>query len=188
MAHYPWTMTLSDKDFKDYIETHLDFLFYVGRQTGILHESVDFKAFKKLETKIKFKCREGFLSNPELLNNYLEKEFENLETEKIKILEGFKKKISGDFVILKYLKDYAVLIDLEKSKCYLVKALGDKFEKLITETPKMVRTTILPFKDKIIYDGFLEPYGMVIGQGIRRDLNRLYKKAKDSKELISVIG
>lgn len=188
MAHYPRTMTLPEKEFKDYIETHLDFLFYVGRQTNILHESVDVKAFKKLGTKIKFKCREEFLSDPGLLNNYLEKEFENLETEKIKILEGFKKRISGDFVILKFLKDYAVLIDLNKSKCYLVKALGDNFKKLISETPKMVKTTILPFKDKIIYDGFLEPYGIVIGQSIRKDLNRLYKKAKDSKELISVIG
>jgi hypothetical protein len=181
-------MTLSDKEFKDYIEAHLDFLFYVGRKTKILEESVDFRAFKKLGTRIKFKCREEFLSNPGLLNNYLEQELETLETEKIKILEGFKKRISGDFVILKYLKDYAVLIDLKKSKVYLVKALGDKFQELISEIPKMVKTTILPFKDKIIYDGFLEPYGITIGQGIRRDLNRLYKKAKDSKELIAVIG
>ena len=118
----------------------------------------------------------------------MEQEFENLETEKIKILEGFKKGITGDFVILKYLKEYAVLIDLKKSKVYLVKALGDKFENLISGTPKIVKTTILPFKGKIIYDGFLEPYSVIIGQGIRRDLNGLYKKAKDSKELISVIG
>jgi hypothetical protein len=181
-------MTLTDKEFKQYIEAHLDFLFYVGKRTKILNKTMDFKAFKNLGTKKKFDCREEFLKNPELLNDYLGLNFERLENEQIKILEGFKKRISGDFVILKYLKDYAVFVDLKKSEVYLVKALGDKFEEMISETPKMVKATILPFKEKIIYDGFLEPYGITIGQGIKKDLNGLYKEAKEKKELISEIG
>ena len=188
MAHYPGTnMTLTDNEFKEYIETHLYFLFYVGKQTKLLHRAMDFKTFKNLGTKEKFDCREEFLKKPKLLNDYLRLNFERLETEKIKILEGFKKRISGDFVVLKYLKDYAVFVDLKKSKVYLVKALGDKFEKMISETPKMVRATILPFKEKIIYDGFLEPYGITIGQGIKKDLNGLYREAKEKRELISEI-
>ena len=181
-------MTLTDKEFKEYIETHLDFLFYVGKRTEILNETIDFKAFKKLGTKTKFDCSEEFLNKPKLLNDYLGLNFERLEIEKLKILEGFKKRISGDFVVLKYLKDYAGFVDLKKSKVYLVKALGDKFERMISATPKIVKATILPFKDKIIYDGFLEPYNIIIGQSIRKDLNGLYKKAKEKKELITEIG
>jgi hypothetical protein len=113
-------MRLTDKEFREYIETHLNFLYYVGQRTGILNEKMSFKKFTSLETKIKFDCRENFLKNPKLLNDYLGQNFDDLETEKIKILEGFKKRVSGDFVVLKYLKDYAVFVDLKKSRVYLV--------------------------------------------------------------------
>lgn len=180
-------MNLSSIESKNYIEAHLDFLYYVGKRTGILKNSMNFTAFQNLGLKVKFQCRDRFLKNPKLLDDYLTLYFNDLEPEKIKILEGFRKRISGDFVILKYLKNHAVFIDLITSKIYLVKALKDRFDQLIPGTPKMVKATILPFMDKIIYDGFLEPYTIIIGKGIKNDLSHLYKKAKEKKELISEI-
>lgn len=181
-------MVLTDKEFKDYIEAHLDFLYYIGKRTGLLDKSMNFMAFKNLGFKVKFQCRDRFLKNPKILNDYLARHVEDFDTERIKIFEGFRKRISGNFVILKYLKNHAVFIDLNTSKVYLVKALGDRFDKLIPGTPKMVKATILPLKDKIIYDGFLEPFKIKFGKAFKNALNMTYKNAKEKNELITEIG
>ncbi len=180
-------MILSNKEFKDYIEAHLDFLYYIGKRTGLLRKSMTFMAFKNLGFKVKFQCRDRFLKSPKILDDYLARHVEDFDKERIKILEGFRKRISGNFVILKYLKNHAVFIDLNTSKVYLVKALGDRFDKLIPGTPKIVKATILPLQDKIIYVGFMEPYRIRIGKVYKNNLNMLYKNAKEKNELISEI-
>ena len=144
-------------------------------------------AFKNLGFKVKFQCRDRFLKNPKILDGYLAQHVEDFDKERIKFLKGFRKRIPGYFVILKYLKHNAVFIDLNTSKVYLVKAVGDRFDKLIPWTPKIVKATILPFQDKIIYDGFMEPYRIRIGKVYKYDLNMLYKNAKVKNELISEI-
>ena len=148
---------------------------------------MNFMGFIHLELKAKFECRQRFMKNPELLNDYLSQHFDDFETGRIKILEGLRKMISVNFFILKYLKHHAVCMDLKTSKAYLVKALTDRFDKLVRGTPKKVKATILPYKDKIIYDGFLESYRFRIGKVYKKNLNMLYKNAKEKNELISDI-
>ena len=181
-------MILTNQEFKDFLEANFDFLFYVGKRTGFLKKNMNFMGFIHLELKAKFECRQRFLKNPELLDEYLSQHLDGFKPGRIKILEGYRKRISGNFVILKYLKQHAVFVDLKTSKVYLVKALTDRFDKLVPGSPKMVKATILPLKDKIIYDGFLEPFKIKFGKAFKNALNMTYKNAKEKNELITEIG
>ena len=38
-------MTLNDKEYKEFLKTHLDLLFYVGQEKSILAENINLKKF-----------------------------------------------------------------------------------------------------------------------------------------------
>ena len=69
---------------------------------------------------------------------------------------------------------------------YGVLALFDPFEALIgPHLPRMFKTTLLPFKGQIVYDGLLAGYNITFGGGIRRRLNESYKEAKERDGIVT---
>ena len=53
-------MKLSRKDYYEYLNTHLNLLFFVGYYTGILDEETEFEDFLKMNFQEKALCREAF--------------------------------------------------------------------------------------------------------------------------------
>ena len=180
-------MILTDKEYKIYLETHLKLLFYVGRQNNIFSDNLSFLDFIELDFKIKKKCRDIFLENERLLDDYLFLNFDKLTAQQVKILTGFKKKITSDFVIFKCLTNYAIFLEINENKFYAVKALGDRFDKFFNKFPVLITTTILPYNDQIIYDGFIMPTGVYLGSGMTSTINEDYKKAKKNNQILTAM-
>ena len=176
-------MVLSDKEYKAYLSTHLEFLHSVGIQSKIYDADLSFDDFRKLNFSEKFKCRDKFLSNKKLLDDYLSTHIDRLTEEKFAILTGFKKSITGDFIIFKCLSKYAIFISVKDNKFYAVKALGNGFDELFDWFPILVNATILPFNDQIIYDGFLKKTEISFGPGMRSGMNEDYKQAKKKNQI-----
>jgi hypothetical protein len=88
--------------------------------------------------------------------------------------------VAGSFDVFRYLQDCAVfLTEEEPVVAYGVVALFDPFEALVGFTlPRLVTTTLLPFKGRIVYDGLLVGYNVTFGGGVKRRLNEEYKDAK----------
>lgn len=180
-------MTLTDKEYKEFLKTHLGLLFYVGHKKNILPKDLTIKNFLDLNLQIKFKCREVLFENEILVDEYIASNFDNLTTDQVKILNGFKKKIKSSFVIFKCLTNYAIFIDTKDNRFYAVKALGDSFETFFHNFPVNISTTLIPFKDKIIYDGFIQSSGVYYGRNMTDTMNEDYKKAKRNKEIVTNI-
>ena len=69
-----------------------------------------------------------------------------------------------------------------------VLALSQPFEDLIgPDLPVMTETVLLPFKDKIIYDGLMSSYRISLGPGMRRLLNENYKETKAKLGIVTVL-
>jgi hypothetical protein len=180
-------MILPDKEYKAFLETHLELLFYIGRQNKIISDSLTFLDFIKLDFKVKKKCRDIFLENERLLDDYLFLNFDKLTAQQINILTGFKKKISSDFVIFKCLTNCAIFLEINENKFYAVKALSDRFDKFFNKFPVLITTTILPYNDQIIYDGFIMPTGVYLGSGMTSTINEDYKKAKKNNQILTTM-
>ena len=178
-------MTLTDKEYKEFLRTHLDLLFYVGHQKNILSKDLSLKKFLNLDFQIKFKCRETLFEDEDIIDEYIASNFDHLTTDQIKILVGFKKKIRSSFVIFKCLTNHAIFIDIKNNRFYAVKALGDSFDKFFDNFPVNISTTLIPYKDKIIYDGFIQLSGVYYGRNITETMNEDYKKAKRNKEILT---
>lgn len=180
-------MTLTDIEYKTFLKIHIDFLFFVGQKSKIIDDTMNFKKFVDTDFSVKLKCRDFFLDNKVILDDYLTTNFNKLTTEQISILTGFKKTITSDFVIFKCLTNNAIFIDTKDNKFYAVKALGDRFDHFFERFPVLVQTTLLPFKEKIVYDGFMKSQGIYFGQGMKSKMNEDYKKAKKNNNILSTI-
>ncbi len=180
-------MTLTDIEYKTFLKIHIDFLFFVGQKSKIIDVKMNFKKFIDTDFSVKLKCRDFFLDNKELLDDYLTTNLDKLTTEQFSILTGFKKAITSDFVIFKCLANNAIFMDIKENKFYAVKALGDRFDHFFDSFPVLVQTTLLPFKDKIVYDGFIKTKGIHFGSGITKTIEEDYKQAKINNQILTTI-
>jgi hypothetical protein len=82
------------------------------------------------------------------------------------------------------LKNYAIFIDTKDNKFYAVKALGDSFDIFFDKFPVNISATLIPFKDKIVYDGFIQSTVVYFGRNMTVAMTEDYKKAKRNKEIL----
>ncbi len=97
------------------------------------------------------------------------------------MISSWKNFVKGRFLIFRYLKDYTIFLSIDEktSKAYGVLALCDAFEEIVgPHLPIMVNAVLLPFNEKIVYDGILSLYSITFGGGIRRSFNDYYQEAK----------
>jgi len=179
-------MVLTEQEYKRYLNVHLQFLYYCYcKKHELKINEMSLEKFIKKPMDAKFEARNFFLNNPSLLDEYQNKNDAISNSDK-NILNGFKKIISGKYMILKQLKNYAIFMNLESESFYAVKALSDPFEYMLESLPVLVETTLLPFEGKIIYDGFLLRQ-MYIGKNMELNMLNKYKESKANKLIIKII-
>ena len=178
-------MTLTETEYKEFLKIHLGLLFFVGQQKKVFPANTTFKKFVDLDLNIKFKCRELLWEDENLLDEYIASNFDHLTNDQIEILEGFKRKIRSTFVIFKCLKNHAIFIDTKDNKFYAVKALSNTFEDFFEYFPVNISTTLIPFRNKIIYDGFIQSPEVYYGPNMTATMADDYKKAKRYKAILT---
>ncbi len=97
--------------------------------------------------------------------------------EELSITMGFKKGIRNVFIIAKYELEYTAFMD--EDKLYMVKGLNCNIDEVIPydELPYIVMSTIIPFKNNLVYDGLIFQIPIVMGD----EFEKLVEKEYDSK-------
>ncbi|MBE7173759.1 MAG: hypothetical protein INR73_24515 [Williamsia sp.] len=179
-------MTLDEQEYHQYVAAHMKLLYYVGIEEELISPATTLEAFYKLPFQRKYQCREAMYKNMHLLDSYLSKYAEQLHPGERHILQGFKKKIQSDFIILKCLTRYCIFVDCKTDLMYAVKALSDPFDEFFRRFPVYCTTAILPFKDTIIYDGFISTQGNVfLRPELSASMNEKYKQAKKNNTIVT---
>ena len=109
----------------------------------------------------------------------------HLDAQNLAAVQQWKQFIKGDFFLERYLKKHAVFIG--DDIVYGVCALNDGFDDFFPKNclPIYVKTVLLPFQGRIIYDGLLHSYNVGIGGGIKRSLKEMYMRAKQNSAIIT---
>jgi hypothetical protein len=127
------------------------------------------------------------LEDKKLLDEYIAHNTELPEEQK-QILEGFRKSIYGKFIYVKSLSKFAIFKNIKDEKFYAVKGLGNTFEDLLPIKPIVVILNILPFKNQIIYDGFIEHNAIQIGSSSKKQLLKEYMQSKRNNKIITSLN
>lgn len=105
-------------------------------------------------------------NNPYLLNK-----------EELDIVYEFKKGIRDNFIIVTFTKEYTAIMNM--NKVYMIKGVTSNIDETVSykSLPTFAETTILPFKDYLIYDGLFFSYPIDFGVGFRDTVYKEYSKA-----------
>ena len=137
-----------------------------------------------------YKIREKLWANPKMIEEFVNST-DSLSDEEIGLLRLWEERhIKGEFLLMKYESEYAVLMQMGKDevpKLYAVKGITNSIAGVMhRELPVMLETVLLPFGDKIIYDSFMASHAITFGDGVRTMFDDEYIKAKDMYGITAV--
>jgi hypothetical protein len=173
-------MRLSQDDAELFYKLNAPLLLYTNEQMDVIQGISTPDAFMELPIEEKGEIRNALYENIELIDSFVKENSFGLSPEELEIVHSWRDFVAGTFYLFRYLKNYTVFLDSgSPPKAYGVLAIHNTFDEFFgTTVPIMVQTVLLPFKGRIIYDGFMAPYNIIFGGGIRRSLDDSYREAK----------
>ena len=169
-------MKLSNSDVDEFYGLYILLLEYTNDVLAIADIADD--NFTNLPLEKKIEIRNALYDN-DLFSNFIEENPYGFTEKQLDIIREWQQKhLRGRFIIVRYLKKYTVFLDQEKEVAYGVYSLSEPLEKILKVKPIMVETVLLPFKNRIVYDGLLHVFPVFFGSGIRRNIEDSYRKAK----------
>ncbi len=141
----------------------------------------------KINNNIKIYKQEGI--NPYDITDIIDKYWENKEQitvefcknnpfkfteEELKLASEFKKGKRSMFIICKYELEYTAFMELDR--IYMIKGINANIDEIIpyNTLPKAVITSIIPFKDNLIYDGILSEFSINLGINLEKAIENEY--------------
>ncbi len=180
-------MKLSKEDVELFYKLYYSLLAYVNRKFDIIKGINSPEDLRGCPIEEINKVTNILYRQPRLIDLFVAEEPSNLSSDELSIISSWKNFVMGRFLIFRYLKKYTIFLDLSNTpKAYGVLALTFTFDEMLGQSlPIMVEAVLLPFKNKIIYDGILIPYRITFGSGIRHSFNDAYQEAKSRFGIIT---
>jgi hypothetical protein len=185
-------MQLTSAECDRFYRVWFSLLLYTNRQHSLVKNLKEPANLLDLTISVQDvgKIREKVWKDDTLLDRFTAENPHQLSPVDLGLASSWRKRISGTFFIFRHLKKYTVFLDdSSPARAYGVLGLRSTFEEVIGPyLPVMVNAVLLPFEDKISYDGLLAPYPVRFGGGIRADLNDSYRDAKEREGVITQLG
>lgn len=177
-------MNLPKKDVDLFYKLELPLLFYTNQKYNLFPELKSVEELKEANMQNCSKINDKLFDNPETINEFINDNSSNYSKEEIDIIKSWNNFIKGTFYIVKHLKKYSIFMSAKKKgneeKLYAVLGLMSPLEEMVPQNylPMIVDTVLLPFKNKIIYDGFLKQYNISFGGNYSSSVNDGYNLSK----------
>lgn len=180
-------MMLSQQDAACFYRLHPALLLYTNKKKGIISRIKTLPALMKLPMAKKYEIRQALWQDLSLIDKFVRENPQQLPDAELDIVRSWKRCLVGSFWLFRCLKKHAIfLVEGESPRAYGVCAITTPFAEMIPlPLPQMIETVLIPFKDKIIFDGFLQTYNVYFGPGIRRNRNEDYRLAKAHQGVIT---
>jgi len=180
-------MRLSEEELEQLHKIQPLLFLYANGLNGLVKGFVTTEDFFELDFQDKILIRDAIDSDKKwIFGKFVEKHKDDLTQSDIEIVLSWKEQVKGTFIIVKQLKKYAKFISAKEGddKAYGVYALNDSFDELFN-LPTWIETVLLPFKDKIIYDGLILSKNIYFGASIRKRFNNSLSIAEAKHGLIT---
>jgi hypothetical protein len=181
-------MLLPLEDVEQFFRLHRALMFYVNQRLRVIDERVASpEAYSGLSPETRFKVHQALLEHMDLIDAFADENPFHFDEADLEIIRSWKHLVSGTFYAFRYLKTHAIFLSsTEPVVAYGVVALFSPFDDVVGPyLPRMIKTTLLPFKGRIVYDGLVSAYNVTFGAGIKRRLNDNYNEAKARDDIIT---
>lgn len=158
---------------------------YANQQMGIIEGLNDIRDYRTISDQARIELRNAvYDENPKVIEDFVRENPFLFPQEELKIVSGWINYVNDTFFIAQLTKKYAIFIQDED--VFAVLALAQPLQEVLGEAPLpvYVKTVLLPFKGKIIYDGLLEGHSIFFGPGISTSIKHRVRVAKQRGEII----
>ena len=181
-------MLLEPQNAELFFKLHRTLMFFVNQRLKVLPEKLATpEEFAALSPQVRLKVRDAFLAHTDVIESFAYENPAHLSEDELAIVSSWRHLVHGRFYVFRELKKYTVFLSAsDPAIAYGVLALSQPFEELIGPClPVLTQTVLLPFKDRIVYDGLMSSYSISFGSGIRRGLNESFKDAKERHGIVT---
>ncbi len=181
-------MLLASRDAGLLFKLQRALFFFVNQRLKVVSGNfANLEEFAALPLESAVKVRDAFLQHTNLVHTFADENPAQLTEDELNIVLSWRHHVAGKFYIFRELKKHTIFLSSDNhTVAYGVHALTRPFEELVGPAmPLMVQAVLLPFKDMIVYDGFMTRYNIFYGPGIRRSLNDSFKEAKARHGIIT---
>jgi hypothetical protein len=172
-------MRLSPEQVAHFYAVWQPLLLYVNQKLRVEPSMLDARTDEPWDVQKVYPIREALWANDHLREAYIAENPAGLSPADLAIVGSWRHRVAGTFCIYRHLKRHSILIKDGPDEVYGVLGLASGLDELTPFTPCYVKTVLLPFEGRIIYDSFVVAYNVYLGPGIRRSLADTYKDAKE---------
>jgi hypothetical protein len=180
-------MILLENDARLFYKLQFQLLNYVLKSNNEKIIINTMQEYYDLPQDLKLDVRNTLWNNLQWIDKYIMADPDKLLDEEKQIINKWKQRIKGTFLLERILKKYAVFI--HDNSVYGVIGLYDEIDELIDKArlPLYVEAVLLPFKNRIVYDGLISEYSVSFGKGIRDIFKDIYNTAKNNNCIITFL-
>ncbi|MDO9537973.1 MAG: hypothetical protein Q7J68_06610 [Thermoplasmata archaeon] len=171
-------MKLTERDTKLFYKLNWAVLHYVNQKHGVINilKSANFaeQSLEKVDKLFKI-----IFSQPDLIDRFVEENPDGLSAEELKIVKGWKNFRTGRYIVMKHTRTHSAFMEIGKeTKVYGVVGLHSEISEVAgPNVPVMVETSLLPFKGRIVYCGFMFSGNVLFGSGIKSSFQDGYRES-----------
>ena len=176
---------LSDEDAGLFYKVWMGLLDYVNQKHQIEPGLGKITSPKNVNIQMLLPVRDKLWKDVSVIDEYIKTS--NLSADEIDILEGWKNAVRGDFILMKHLKRYSVLMTTESSPLlYGVIGIYSTWDEMIPKErlPVAINCALMPFKGRIVYDSLLRGGNVTYGSGYKKGFNDAYRSSKGQYGII----
>lgn len=169
---------LSKKEKDEYYKLYFAILEYVNNKYKISKIKRIYKQ-KGLNPRDLMEIDDFLWSHKEVIDEFILDNEYKFEEEELNIISNFKSAIKSEpFIIVGFDRDYTKILGND-GKLYMVKGVTSNMDEVVTskELPIMIDTTLVQYRDKIIFCSLLKTSDIKLGNDIKEVIYKDYLSA-----------
>ncbi len=180
-------MKLDKNDVDMFYKLQQDLIWYANQKMPVIPALEGKPSYEKLDPKNIAELFQKLAERVKIIEDFArENPLMYAEPER-HVIKSWTKMIAGDFFVFSD-KGRAIFLTADKSlKAYEVWGLYDDILDVLPFEPIYLKTFLFPFKGKITYVGFVLPYMITFGGGMKRTIQHDYIKAKSAFGVIMTL-
>ncbi|NOU27078.1 MAG: hypothetical protein HOO96_04145 [Polyangiaceae bacterium] len=177
---------LSPTDAADFYASWMKLLHWVNETHRVVPPFPLPSGRQPIATEVAMVVRNALWANPMVLDDFVKHNPAKLSPAALAEVALWRHRVSGKFTLLQHRASGSVFLGPDGSEGgFEVVGISHPIADTLDDVPVFVLATLLPFRDRIVYDTFISSYPVRFGAGARRMMVEAYKKAKASGLILS---
>ena len=177
-------MQLSPEDASLFFKLMPALQTFANQRLKVIKGFKNVEEYKIISDGDRVELRNAVYENPGIIDDFVRDNPFSFSKNELEIVASWKDFIADSFFVVQLTKKHAIFMCGDD--VYAVLALAQPLQVVMgaAPLPAYIKTVLLPFKGKIIYDGLLESHNIYFGSGISTSVKNRYRVAKKKGEII----